>query len=88
MQNMKLFYKIENTLDCHAGDFDQIMETWRRYFSMLDITHPPLDKMAAISQKRIQITFSWMKNFEFQFKFHWSLFLMAQLTIMTEHWFR
>ena len=31
--------------------------------------------------------FSWMKMFEFQLKFHWSLFLRVQLTIF-QHWFR
>ena len=31
--------------------------------------------------------FSWMKMFEFQLKFHWSLFLRVQLTIFHD-WFR
>ena len=31
--------------------------------------------------------FSSMKMFEFRFKIHWSLFLVAQLTII-QHWFR
>ena len=31
--------------------------------------------------------FKWMKMFEFQLKFHWSLFLRVRLTIF-QHWFR
>ena len=31
--------------------------------------------------------FSFIKTYEFQIKFHWSLFLRAQLTIF-QHWFR
>ena len=50
-------------------------------------THLPLDKMAASSQTIFSDAFSWMKNFVFWLKFHWSLFLRVQLTI-TQHWFR
>ena len=32
-------------------------------------------------------TFPWMKMYEFQLKFHWSLFPRVQLTI-SQHWFR
>ena len=39
------------------------------------LTHPPLDKMAAISQRIFSDAFSWMKSFAFWLKFHWSLFL-------------
>ena len=45
------------------------------------------DKMAAISQTTFSNGFSWMKIYEFQLKFHWSLFLRVQLTIF-QHWFR
>ena len=45
------------------------------------------DKMAAIFQKTFSNTFSWMKMYEFQSKFHWSLFLGVKLTIL-QHWFR
>ena len=31
--------------------------------------------------------FSWMKMYNFPLRFHWSLFLMVQLTIF-QHWFR
>ena len=43
--------------------------------------------MNAISQTTCSSRFSWIKMSEFQFKFHWSLFPRAQLTIF-QHWFR
>ena len=51
------------------------------------ITHCGRDKMAAVSQTTLSKAFSWMKIREFWFKFHWSLFLMVQLTIF-HHWYR
>ena len=42
---------------------------------VLVLTYPPLDKMAAYSQTTFLNAFSWMKMFEFELKFHWSLFL-------------
>ena len=53
----------------------------------IDLTHLSLNKMAAISQTIYWNAFSWMKSFVFWFKFHWNLFLRAQLTII-QHWFR
>ena len=49
-------------------------------------THPPMHKMAAISQTIFPDAFSWMKT-TFWLKFHWSLFVRVQL-IMTRHWFQ
>ena len=43
--------------------------------------------MAAIFQTTLSNAFSCMKMLEFRFKFHWSLFLRVQLTIVY-HWFR
>ena len=43
------------------------------------LTHWGRDKMDAISQTTFSSAFSWMKMFEFQLKFHWSLFLKVQL---------
>ena len=43
--------------------------------------------MAAIFQTTFSNTFSWMKMYEFQLRFHWSLFLRVQL-IISQHWFR
>ena len=51
------------------------------------LTHLPLGKMAAISHTIFSNAFSWMKSFIFCLKFHWSLFLRAQLTIFHQ-WFR
>ena len=45
------------------------------------LTHLPRDKMAAISQTTFSSAFSWKKISKFLFKFHQSLFFMAQLTI-------
>ena len=44
-------------------------------------------QMDAISQTTFSNAFSWMKMFEFRLKFHWSLFVRFQLTIL-QHWFR
>ena len=51
------------------------------------LTHWGRDKMAAIFQTTFWNGFSWMKMYEFQVKFHWSLFLEVQLTTC-QHWFR
>ena len=51
------------------------------------INSSPPGQMAAISQTIFSDAFSWMKNFVFWIKFHWSLFLRVQLTI-AQHWFR
>ena len=45
------------------------------------------DIMDAISQTIFSSAFSWMKMIQFQWKFHWSLFLRVQLTIF-QHLFR
>ena len=51
------------------------------------LQHWGQDEMDKIWQKTFSNVFSWQKTFEFQLKFYWSLFLMAQLTIF-QHWFR
>ena len=43
-------------------------------------THWGRDKMDAIFQTTFSKAFSWMKMYEFQLRFHWSLFLRVQLT--------
>ena len=52
----------------------------------MNLTHWGWDKMAAILQIASSNAFSWMKMFEFWLKFHWSLFLRVQLTIL-QYWF-
>ena len=44
------------------------------------LTHWGRDKMATVFQMTFWNGFSWMKMYEFQVKFHWSLFLEVQLT--------
>ena len=52
------------------------------------LTHWGRDKkMAAIFQTTFSNAFSWMKMCEFCLRFHWSLFLWFQLTIV-QRWFR
>ena len=50
-----------------------------------ELTHWGREKMDAISQTTFSSAFSWMKMFEFQLRYHWSLFLNVQLTIF-QHW--
>ena len=45
------------------------------------ITHRGRDKTAVIFQTTFSNAFCWMKIYEFRLRFHWSLFLMTQLTI-------
>ena len=52
-----------------------------------DLTHWGRDKMAAIFQTPFSNAFSWMEIYEFRLRFHLSLFLGAQLTII-QYWFR
>ena len=70
----------------------QDMEMISNYWPFVRGIHQSLtqwgrDKMHAILQTTFSSAFSWMKNFDFQLKFHWSLFLRVQLTIF-QHWFR
>ena len=51
------------------------------------LTHWGRDKMDAISQTTLSNAISWKKMLEFRLRFHWSLFLRVQLTII-QHWFR
>ena len=60
---------------------------WSFCISLNELTHLPLDKMAAISQTIFSDAFWWIKSFIFWLKFHWSLLLRVQLTI-TQDGFR
>ena len=59
----------------------------RQHFNGINLTHWGQDKMDAIFQTTFSNGFSWMKMYEFQLKFHWSLFLGVQLAI-SQYWFR
>ena len=52
-----------------------------------ELTHLPLDKMAAISQMAFLNAIPWKKRFRFRWRFHWSVFLRFKLTIF-HPWFR
>ena len=51
------------------------------------LTHPPLDKMAAVSQTTFSSAVSWIGSIVFWFEFHEILFLRVQLAT-TQHWLR
>ena len=64
-------------------------QTWHRHCCFCcrqstsnQLTHWGRDKMDAISQTTFSNAFSWLKMFEIQLKFHWSLFLWVQLTTL------
>ena len=71
---------------CH-GNRCVIRQSYRAGHPVHTFIYWGRDKMDAISQTTFSSAFSWMKMFEFQLKFHWSLFLRVQLTIF-QHWFR
>ena len=52
-----------------------------------EITDSDRDKMAMILQRMFSTVFSWMKMLEFRLRFHWSLFLIFELTIL-QYWVR
>ena len=51
------------------------------------LIHWDWDKMATVSQTTLSNACSWMKMLEFRLRFHWSLFLRVQLTII-HHWLK
>ena len=52
-----------------------------------ELNHWGREQMTAILQTTFSNTFSWMKMYELQLRFHWILFPRVQLTIF-QHWFR
>ena len=72
---------VQNFVSEHTGGKWKIHDTkHHKETSNRDLTHPPLNKIAAISQPTFSNAFLWMKNFVFVFKFHWCLFPGNQLT--------
>ena len=53
-----------------------------RNYCPTPLAHWGRDKMAVVSQTTLSNAFSWMKMLEFRLRFHWSLFLRVQLTII------
>ena len=70
-------------LSFHNNEITQEGRQWPLYPTLL--THLSLDKMATISQTALSNAFGWIKSSIFWFKFHWSLFLRVQLTII-QYW--
>ena len=62
------------TISCSSNSFDSLI-------------HCGQHEMDAIFWMPFSNAFSWMKIYEFQLRFHWSLFLTVQLTIF-QLWFR
>ena len=57
--------------------------TYHKKGSMASISgHWSWDKIAANSQEAFSNAFHWMKIMKFWLKFHWSLFLQIQLTVL------
>ena len=75
----------------HNGAVDNKLVLYRLSVMVLlnlkPLTHWDWDEMDNISQTTFWNVFSSMKMFEFRLKFHWSLFLRIQLTIL-HHWCR
>ena len=78
-------WKLHGTVSLIWASHSWGYQQW--WSGMTPLTHLPLDKMVTFSQTIFWDEFSWMKNFVFWLKFHWSLFLRVQLTT-TQHWFR
>ena len=51
------------------------------------LTHWGRDKTTVSFLTTLSNAFSWMKMYKFQLRFHWTLFLRFELTIL-QHWFR
>ena len=64
------------------GESSFLWDTQNVVYNQFDLTHWGQDKMDAISQTTFSSAFSWFKMFEFRLKFHWSLFVRVQLTII------
>ena len=83
--------KIRILLMAYIGWASSIVESiqmWARNGNvfLLSLTHWGRDKMAAVWQTTLSNTY-WMKMLQFWLRFHWSLFLKVQLTII-QQWFR
>ena len=73
---------------CDGGEGQSVMRNKNYWLHLISIvTHLYLDKMAAILQMIYLDAFTRMKSLVFWLKFHWSLLLRVQLTII-QHWFR
>ena len=85
--NGVIFKPIIQNSNMHILSQHWFSQCWLRSVSSQQLTHSGRDKMDAIFQTTFSNIYSWMKIYEYQLKFHWSLFLRLQLTIF-QHWFR
>ena len=68
----------------HCLNMSFFSTPWKQHYML---SYWGWDKMANILHTTFSNAFSWMKIFEFQIQFDWSLFLRVQLTII-QHGFR
>ena len=54
-----------------------------RYQCWFILTHWGREEINAVLQKTFLSAFSWLKMYESRLRFHWSLFLRVQLTLVT-----
>ena len=85
--HITLLFIRHHSLNEHVQSVTYCFGEETRIFQQHYLTHWGRDKMVAVSQTTLLITFSWMKMLDFLLRFHWSLFLRVQLTII-QHWFR
>ena len=81
---------LSRKINLNVNKWRCVMDPWsvsRVTKTALYLISPSLVKMSVISQTTFSNTFSWMKIYEFRFKFHWSLFPRVQLPLF-QHWFR
>ena len=86
---LTIWYTILYTLTRYLMGSVVTWASWRLKSpaTRLWLTHWGRDKMDVISQTTLSNAFSWMTMVEFRLRFHWSLFIRVQLTII-HHWFR
>ena len=75
------------TIFCIENEMENVFAHCRPFCLGYTVSHWGRDKIADIFQTTFTNVFSWMKMYEFRLKFHWSLFLRLQLTIV-QYWFR
>ena len=81
---------MDYTSHVSSNNCQKAVVMWLKRYGMsypLMFTKWARDNMAAIFRTKCRNGFSWMKIYEFRFKFHWSVFLVVQLRIF-QHWFR
>ena len=89
LQNRLDRYIVINTIDKSSLTgviMIQISDGWIGH-KPRQVSSNPLTHWGWVKWPPFSNTFSWTKMYEFQIRFHWSLFLRVKLTIF-QHWFR